>query len=98
MISSCIPLASVPPARPGSLGSSGRHAVAGLVPGDADGAVVDGLAGHGDGSLVEVDGDARDPGQPSDLAGDRVDAVLAGHALDGVYTGSHHRDVLFRVV
>src|SRR3954447_6483592 len=97
MISSCIPLAWARLPSWSCSASLVRHAVPGLVDGDADCAVVDGLGRHGDGSLVEVDGDVLDPGEPSDLAGDRVDAVLAGHALDGVRAGSH-RGVLLGVV
>src|SRR5262249_59605238 len=88
---------SEPPGRgplgsePGGLGrGSAGHLVAGLVDRGADRRVVDLPPGHGHGAGVQADADPVDPGNAGDLAGDRVDAVLAAHALDGVCAAGHH--------
>src|SRR3954464_7122333 len=64
MISSCIPLAWARLPSWSCSASLVRHAVPGLVDGDAHCAVVDGLGRHGDGSLDEVDRDRLDPREP----------------------------------
>src|SRR6185312_17286221 len=87
-ISSSVVCASSPVVR--IVRSAPGERVAGLVDGGGDRLVVHGgLAGDGQGAGLEVDLDLGDTGDGGDLLGDRVNAVRAGHAGDGVGGGAH---------